>query len=76
VTMTKEINKDENIVPEPDWEFAKPEKLPEPTYWPFFLVMGLAFIFWGLLTTWVILCTGILIFITALMGWINLMRRD
>ena len=74
--MAKEINKSEKIVPGSDWEFARPEKLPEPTYWPFFLVMGLAFIFWGLLTMWVILCTGILIFITALIGWVNLMRRD
>ncbi|HEY4195100.1 MAG TPA: hypothetical protein VGM63_06175 [Mucilaginibacter sp.] len=64
------------ITPEADWEKAKPEMLPEPTYWPFFLAMGLAFIFWGLLTTWVIMLAGILIFVIALARWINILRYE
>jgi hypothetical protein len=67
---------DKSIVPEKDWEKARPEILPKPTYWPFFLAMGLAFIFWGLLTTWVVLTAGGLIFITALIGWINQIRNE
>ncbi|WP_461449575.1 hypothetical protein [Mucilaginibacter sp.] len=67
---------DKSIVPEKDWEKARPEILPKPTYWPFFLAMGLAFIFWGLLTTWVVLTAGGLIFITALIGWINQIRHE
>ena len=53
------------------WQEASPSRLPEPTYWPFFLSMGLVFIFWGLLTTWVILTAGFLIFTIALIGWIK-----
>jgi len=64
------------IKPDADWEKAKPEVLPKPTYWPFFLAMGLAFTFWGLLTTWVVLVAGILIFIVSLMGWINILRHE
>lgn len=67
---------DKDIIPEDSWEKAKPEILPKPTYWPFFLAMGLAFIFWGLLTTWMILATGGIIFIIALGGWINLLRHE
>jgi hypothetical protein len=67
---------DKSIVPEKDWEKARPEILPKPTYWPFFLAMGLAFIFWGLLTTLVVLTAGGLIFITALIGWINQIRHE
>ena len=64
------------IKPEEDWEKAKPEVLPRPTYWPFFLAMGLVFLFWGLLTTWVILLAGGLIFTIALIGWINQIRHE
>lgn len=67
---------DKDIIPKDSWEKAKPEILPKPTYWPFFLAMGLAFIFWGLLTTWMILATGGIIFIIALGGWINLLRHE
>ena len=63
--------------PQPaDWPQAKPGRLPKPTYWPFFLAVGLAFVFWGLLTTWVILGAGLLIFAVALGGWINILRHE
>jgi len=62
--------------PPADWERARPELLPKPTYWPFFLTVGLGFIFWGMLTTWIIGGAGFLIFIIALIGWINLLRHD
>ena len=63
--------------PEPaDWPKAHPERLPSPTYWPFFLAGGLAFVFWGLLTTWVILVAGLVVFAIALAGWINILRHE
>ncbi|WP_026449658.1 hypothetical protein [Aequorivita capsosiphonis] len=49
---------------------AQPERLPKPTYWPFFLAFGLVCIFWGILTTWIITGMGIVIFAVALSGWI------
>ncbi len=49
---------------------AKPERLPKPTYWPFFLAFGLVCIFWGILTTWLISGLGVVIFAVALSGWI------
>ena len=70
------MKEDKEIVPESTWEKAKPEILPKPTYWPFFLAMGLVFIFWGLLTTWVILVTGAIIFVISLIGWINILRYE
>lgn len=63
--------------PQPaDWPKARPERLPTPTYWPFFLAMGLAFIFWGFLTSWVILVAGLLLFAIALTGWIRILRHE
>jgi hypothetical protein len=55
---------------------AKPEQLPEPTYWPFFLAMGLMFSGWGLLTSWLISLAGAIAFIIALTGWINSLRDE
>jgi len=70
------MNEQPTIQPEANWQKARPEELPEPTYWPFFLAMGLNFIFWGLLTTRIILLAGLLIFAIALTCWINLVRHD
>ena len=60
----------------PDWAKAQPEKLPAPTYWPFVVALGLTFVFWGLLTTWIILVAGFVIFCIGLAGWINLLRHE
>ncbi len=55
---------------------AKPEALPEPTYWPFFLAMGIAFLGWGLLTTWLISLAGFIVLVVSLTGWINILRHE
>jgi hypothetical protein len=55
---------------------AKPEILPKPTYWPFFLALGIVFLGWGLLTTWLISVAGLIILITALSGWLNILRHE
>ncbi len=55
---------------------AKPEILPKPTYWPFFLALGLAFIGWGLLTTWYFSLAGLIVFVISLIGWINILRHE
>ena len=55
---------------------AKPEVLPKPTYWPFFLALGLMFLGWGLLTTWIISVAGFIVFVVSLVGWINIMRHE
>ncbi|HEY5368155.1 MAG TPA: hypothetical protein VIJ75_04120 [Hanamia sp.] len=55
---------------------AKPEVLPEPTYWPFFLALGIVFLGWGLLTTWLISAAGFIILVVALTGWINILRHE
>ena len=55
---------------------AKPEKLPEPTYWPFFMAVGLIFMLWGLVTIWIISVAGFIIFTISLIGWINILQHE
>jgi uncharacterized membrane protein YecN with MAPEG domain len=50
--------------------------LPHPTYFPAGLAMGVAFIFWGLITTWVVWLVGVVLFIAALAGWITEIRHE
>ena len=55
---------------------AKPERLPKPTYWPFFAALGLMFMGWGLLSFWLFSVVGLIVFVISLIGWINLMRHE
>jgi len=55
---------------------AKPEELPKPTYWPFFLALGIMLMGWGLLTMWLISVTGLLVFIISLIQWINILHHE
>jgi hypothetical protein len=55
---------------------AKPENLPKPTYWPFFLALGLMFAGWGLLSTWLFSMIGLIVIIISLYGWINILRHE
>ena len=55
---------------------AKPERLPKPTYWPFFSALGLMFMGWGLLSFWLFSVVGLIVFVISLIGWINLMRHE
>ncbi len=52
------------------------EHLPRPTYFPAGLAMGTALIFWGFITSWVILVVGVGLFIAALAGWIAEIRHE
>jgi len=55
---------------------AKPERLPKPTYWPFFMALGLMFMCWGLLTIWIISAAGFVVFVLSLGAWINILRHE
>jgi hypothetical protein len=55
---------------------AQPEELPEPTYWPFYLAMGISFLAWGLLTMWEFSLLGLILIIISLVGWINILRHE
>jgi hypothetical protein len=67
---------DERSNPHPDWEPLPDEPLPHPTYFPAGLAMGTAFLFWGLITSWVVLVVGLVLFAASLAGWITEIRYE
>ncbi len=59
----------------PGWEPLPDEHLPRPNYFPAGMAMGTAFIFWSVITSWVIFFIGLGLFTAALAGWISELRR-
>ena len=49
----------------PGWQRLPETPLPHPTYFPAGVAMGAAFLFWGLITTWVVWLVGVVLFIAA-----------
>src|ERR1043166_68018 len=60
----------------PGWQRPPDEPLPRPTYFPAGLAMGVAFIFWGLITTWPVWLVGVVLFVAALAGWVTEIRNE
>jgi hypothetical protein len=58
----------------PGWSPLPEETLPRPTYFPAGLAMGVAFMFWGLISSWVVFLVGLALFGAALAGWITEIR--
>jgi hypothetical protein len=57
--------------PQPGWSRPKPEKTPEPTYWPAVAALGLMFFAWGIIANLWVLSFGAILFIIAIAGWIG-----
>ncbi len=59
----------------PGWHVPEHLELPEPTYWPAVLAFGITLFAWGLVTSYVIIGVGLLVFAVALAGWIGDLRH-
>ena len=58
------------------WTRLAAEHLPPPTFWPAGLALAITFIFWGLITSWVVFAVGALLFVLSLGGWIADIRHE
>jgi hypothetical protein len=52
------------------WCHPKPDAIPRPTYWPFIFSVGVALVFWGLISNIFIFGFGFILFGVGLGGWI------
>ena len=55
----------------PGWHAVEHEALPQPTYWPAVMAFGITLLFWGLVTSYLILVVGLIVLAVALAGWIG-----
>ncbi len=58
------------------WTRLPPAHVPRPTFFPAGLALGTAFIFWGFVTSIVVLLVGICLFAASLAGWIREIRHE
>lgn len=73
--MPNEQSQPTESVP-PGWQMLPDTPLPHPTYFPAGLAMGAAFLFWGLITNWVVVLVGLALFLASLAGWITEIRHE
>ena len=55
----------------PEWDMLEPETLPNPTYWPVVMALGITFLAMGFVTSFLISGVGLLLFAISLAGWIG-----
>ena len=67
---------DKQTITPQGWQPLPPEHLPRPNFFPAGLAMATTFIFWGLITSWVIIAIGAALFTAALAGWIYEILRE
>lgn len=53
---------------------ADPQDLPEPTYWPFLMALGITLGMWWIVSSWILGGIGVVLFFISLYGWINELR--
>lgn len=53
------------------WSTPAPEKLPEPTSWPFLMALGVTFLLFGVVTSYLFSAVGFLLMIVSITGWIG-----
>ena len=60
----------------PGWQRVEHIHLPEPTYWPAVMALGIVFIAWGIVTSWLITGVGLILLGVALAGWIGDIQHE
>ena len=53
------------------WNAALPEKLPPPTYAPAFLALGITFVLFGILSSYVFSAAGLVLMVVAISKWVG-----
>ena len=60
----------------PGWQRVEHIHLPEPTYWPAVMALGIVFLAWGIVASWLITGVGLIMFAVALAGWIGDIQHE
>lgn len=59
-----------------EWAKPLPERLPEPSYAPALLALGIMCLLWGAVTTWIVSGIGAVLAGAACVQWIGALRRE
>jgi len=62
---------DTSAAPPANWEPARPAHIPEPTFWPAVLALGVIFVLWGVITTPIVTIIGLGVSALSIGKWIG-----
>jgi hypothetical protein len=59
-------------------EWSKPQgvHIPEPTYMPVVVALGVVCMLWGIVTTYLMTLVGVVLFVVGTFGWIGELRHE
>jgi|GEM_PF-1674511 len=58
------------------WSAPQGAHLPEPTYMPVVMAVGMICMLWGIVTTYLITLVGLVLFVISVWGWIGELRHE
>ena len=58
------------------WNKPQGMHIPEPTYMPVVMAVGIICMLWGIVTTYLITLVGVVLFVIAITGWIGELRHE
>ena len=53
-----------------------PLTLPEPTVWPAAMALGVTWLAFGVVTSWIMSLVGFILFIISAAGWVEDLRNE
>ncbi|HUI81829.1 MAG TPA: hypothetical protein VLY24_28095 [Bryobacteraceae bacterium] len=59
------------MTPTPDWHKPQPKHLPQPSYAPALMALGLTLVLWGVVTNWIVSAIGLVVTAAAAWLWIG-----
>jgi hypothetical protein len=54
-----------------EWSSPQPEKTPLPTYAPFFLALGITFLLFGIVSSYVFSAAGFVLMVVSISKWVG-----
>jgi hypothetical protein len=58
------------------WSKPHGMHIPEPTYMPVVMAIGIICMLWGIVTTYLITLVGVVFFVISIWGWIGELRHE
>ena len=59
----------------PGWNLPLPQDLPHPTYMPAVFALGIIFLLWGIVSSFIVSLVGAVLIGIALTGWLGAIRH-
>jgi len=69
-------NASDASAPNETWTKIGHVHIPDPTYMPIIMALGIMCILWGIVTTPLISLVGAILFVISIMGWIGELRHE